>query len=66
MKLPLASFWANRRFVGEIEAIVLAEAGEVMVGQPGTGDIEDAALGDRGYVPQIMTAWEPRQDTRQI
>jgi hypothetical protein len=36
----------------EIKAIVLAEAREIMVGQPGAGNIEDAAGWDIGDVPQ--------------
>jgi hypothetical protein len=43
---------ADWRFAGEIEAILLAEARKIMVGQPGAGDIEDAAGRDAGYVPQ--------------
>jgi hypothetical protein len=48
-----AVFFADWRFfAGEIKAVILAEAGEVMVWQPGAGDIEHVAGRDGGYVPQ--------------
>ena len=43
---------ADRRFAREIEAILLAEAGKIMVVQQGASEIEYVARRNVGYVPK--------------
>jgi hypothetical protein len=42
---------ADRREVGQ--PVIARDVGEVVVGQPRAGDVEDVAFGDAGDVPDV-------------
>src|SRR5262245_18636073 len=48
---PVRILLADRRLTREVKALILAEAGRFVVGQPRAGNIEEAAIGDGRDVP---------------